>query len=542
MLDHSEDFQPRKTVDDYLNEVDFLMLNSHGGYVPSEFSLKFMNFIKLVNGDAGEDNKTPVMHLAMLDKLASKHRKIANLCARGTAKTTLFMEYLVLYLAMFGTLPNFGVVGGMLYISDSMDNGVKSARNSIEFRYNNSEFLQHWIPEARFTENYLEFTNRRGHKLGVKMFGAKSGIRGTKIFGKRPVLAVMDDLVSDADSKSNTAMEAIKDTIYSGVQYALDPTRYKMILNGTPFNKEDIVYSAIESGAWNVNVWPICEKFPCSREEFRGAWEDRFTYDYVKEQYDSAAMEGKLKSFRQELMLRITSDESRLVQDSEILWRKRTDILANKSRYNFYITTDFATSSKQTADYSVISVWAYDWEGNWTWVDGMCERQTMDKSINDLFDFVDEYQPQSVGVEITGQQQGFIAWLMNEMSYRDKYFSLAQHNGNPGIRPATDKLSRFNMVVPMFKAGKVFFAQELATSKILGIFIEQISLVTRDGIKGKDDCVDTVSMLQYMNPWKPSPDIQDDGNDSANRSHQIWGSNDLMTDDTDETEYGSYVV
>ena len=110
-------------------------------YKPSEFAIKFMNFIKLVNGEQGESHKTPVMHLAMLDKLAGKNRKIANLCARGTAKTTLFFEYLVLYLAMFGVLPNFGIVTGMLYISDSMDNGVKSARNSIEFRYNNSEFL-----------------------------------------------------------------------------------------------------------------------------------------------------------------------------------------------------------------------------------------------------------------------------------------------------------------------------------------------------------------------------------------------------------------
>lgn len=534
-----------KSVDDYLNEVDFQTLNSNSNYVPSEFSLKFMNFIKLVNGDDGEDNKTPVMHLSMLDKLATRDKKVANLCARGTAKTTLFMEYLVLYLAMFGVLPNFGVVTGMLYISDSMDNGVKSARNSIESRYNRSEFLQSWIPQkqTRFTENYLEFTNKRGHGLGVKMFGAKSGIRGTKIFNKRPVLAVMDDLVSDADSKSQTAMDAIKDTVYSGVQYALDPTRFKMIMNGTPFNKGDIVYEAIESGAWKTNVWPICEQYPCTREEFKGAWEDRFTYDYVKEQYDSAELEGKLKNFRQELMLRISSDESRLVQDAEILWdRSRAAILQNKHLYNFYITTDFATSSKQTADYSVISVWAYDMGGNWTYVDGVCARQMMNKTIDQLFDFVVEYDPQGVGVEITGQQQGFIAWLMNEMNYREIYFNLTHHKGDPGIRPATDKLSRFNMVVPYFKSGLVHFCKELKSTKVMNIFVEQLALVTVDGIKGKDDCVDTVSMLQYMNPWKPSAQVITDPSQDNTRNENVWGSNDIASDDIEDGNYGSYVV
>lgn len=537
-----EEFNRRKTVDDYLNEVDFLMLNRNGGYIPTEFALKFMNFIKLVNGEKGEENKTPVMHLVMLDKLQTKDEKIANLCARGTAKTTLFMEYFTLYLAVFGRLPNFGEVSGMLYISDSMDNGVKSARNSIEFRYNNSEFMQYWVPEARFTENYLEFKNRAGHMLGVKMFGAKSGIRGTKIFNQRPVIAVMDDLVSDADSKSQTAMQAIKDTVYSGVQYALHPTRRKMILNGTPFNKGDIVYEAIESGAWKVNVWPICEKFPCTKEEFRGAWEDRFTYDYVKAQYDSAVQEGNLKSFRQELMLRITSDESRLVQDSDIGWVSRKEILSNKQDYNFYITTDFATSSKQTADYVVISVWAYSKAGEWIWVDGIVERQQMTVTVNDLFRLCDEYMPQGVGVEVSGQQQGFVDWLMMEMNNREKYFNLTHQNGKPGIRPATDKLARFNMVVPLFKAGKIKFVEEMRTSRVLGIFLEQIAMVTKDGIKGKDDCVDTVSMLQYMNPWTPSGQVPVSSTPSKELPRQVWGSMDTDPGATDESSYGSYMA
>jgi phage terminase large subunit-like protein len=533
----------KKTVDDYLNEIDFLMLNSSGGYIPKEFSLKFMNFIKLVNGTQGEENKTPVMHLCMLDKITGKDQKIANLCARGTAKTTLFMEYLVLYLSIFGEIDDFGKVEGMLYISDSMDNGVKSARNSVEFRYNNSEFMQYWVPYAKFTENYLEFKNKGGVRFGVKMFGAKSGIRGTKIFNKRPVLAVMDDLVSDADSKSNIAMQSIKDTVYSGVEYALHPTRRKMILNGTPFNKGDIVYEAIESGAWKVNVWPICEKFPCTKKEFKGAWEDRFTYEYVNEQYQSALKGNNLKSFRQELMLRISSDESKLIQDSEIIYIPRAKILANKNKYNFYITTDFATSSKQTADFAVISVWAYDNNRNWIWVDGICKRQTMNHTINQLFKYIQEYEPQSVGIEISGQQGAFINWLQNEMVTRNIYFNLTRQDGHLGIRPVTDKLSRFNLVVPLFKAGKVQFALEMKDSQVLGTMVEQIALVTEDGIKGKDDCIDTISMLQYMNPWTTGEPIPDDIPDKSLPSTNIWNRANLTNErTTNTTNYESYLV
>lgn len=531
------DFLGRKSVDDYLNEVDFDWLNN-GGYKPSKFALEFMNFIKLCNDGRGEDNKTPVMHLAMLDKLPTQHKKITNLCARGTAKTTLMMEYLTLYLAVFNKIPGFGSVPGMLYISDSMDNGVKSARESIKSRYYSSEFLQYWLPEekVRFTENYMEFFNRSGGRFGVKMFGAKSGIRGTKIFNRRPVLAVMDDLISDADSKSPTAMEAINDTVYSGVQYALDPTRHKMILNGTPFNKEDIVYRAIESGAWEVNVWPVCKEFPCTKEEFSGAWEDRFTFEYVSEMWESAVKEGKEKSFRQELMLRITSDESRLVQDADIGWYLRKEVLQNKSKYNFYITTDFATSSKQTADYSVISVWAYN--GNWHWVDGICARQTMDKTVDDLFRLVQEYQPMGTGIEITGQQGGFIPWIMREMDYRSVYFNLTHEKGKPGIRPTTDKLSRFNLVVPLFKAGKISFPLEMKSTQVLGLFMDQISLATKDGIKGKDDCLDTISMLSLMNPWIPNSD-EPVSETTKGVDDPMW---DLHSQPEYETDLDAYIV
>lgn len=525
----------KKELDDWLNEVDYSELNS-SVYLPSAFALTFMNFIKLVNGEEGESNKTPPVHLKMLDKVISKKGYVANLVFRGSGKTTLFMEYMTLYIACFGSIPNFGKIEGMIYVSDSMENGVKSARKNIEFRYDNSPFLQRWIPHAVFTDPYLEFKSAEGHRLGVKMFGAKTGLRGTKIFGKRPVFAVLDDLVSDDDARSPAAMLSIKDTVYKGVNHALDPTRRKVIFNGTPFNKTDILIEAVESGAWDVNVWPVCEKFPCTEEEFVGAWEDRFSYAFIKEQYEMALQTGKLSAFYQELMLRISTAEERLVQDNEIRWYSRTSLLNKKNAFNFYITTDFATSARQTADDSVIFVWAYNANGDWFFVDGIAKRQTMDKTNDDLFRFVSEHHPQQVGVEITGQQGAFIKWLQQEMMNRNIWFSFAssEKSGEPGIRPITDKLSRFNLVVPWFKAGKIYFPEEIKKSVLMGKILGQISLVTDSGIKGKDDCIDGISMLGFLKPWKPSDAVP-----MTNSSSGIW-----MEDEPEEavSSMSSYIV
>ena len=87
----------KKTVDQWLADIDY---SKDIHYHPSEFALEFINFIKLVNGPEGEENKSPVLHYRMLDQIAGKKQDILNMIHRGAAKTTLFGEYLFLYLAI----------------------------------------------------------------------------------------------------------------------------------------------------------------------------------------------------------------------------------------------------------------------------------------------------------------------------------------------------------------------------------------------------------------------------------------------------------
>ena len=493
-----------KTVEEWLNGVSY---EEDPNYVPSQFALAFVNFIKLVNGGQGEENKTPTLHLKMLDQIDQPNsRKIANMVHRGAAKTTVLGEYLILYLATFGELPTFGQVDFALYVSDSIDNGVKNMRKNLEFRWENSTFLQKYVPHAKFTDIHWHFKNVSGKEFIVKGYGAKTGVRGTKANGKRPQLAILDDLVSDEDARSKTMIAAIEDTVHKAIDHAMHPTRSKIIWSGTPFNASDPLYKAIESGAWAVNCYPVCEKFPCTRAEFRGSWEDRFTYDYVKRKYLEALKSGTIHTFNQELMLRIMSDEDRLVLDSDINWYKRHDVLKHLHLYNTYITTDFATTEDESGDYAFISVWAISSGGHKFWVDGICKRQGMDKNVDDLFVLAQKYKPLSVGIEVTGQQEGFIPWIKSEMVKRRIFFNLASsgNSNRPGIRPNTNKLQRFIVTVPWFKAGEMFFPEELKNEKVMLEMMEELRLASGNGLKSKhDDGIDTVSMLAAMSVFLP---------------------------------------
>lgn len=862
-------------VEDYLNNLDYSI---DPNYVPSDFALEFVTFIKLVNGVAGEENKTPVVHYKMLDTITKGGRRIINLCHRGIAKTTVMGEYLFLYIATYGEIPGFGRVDLSLYVSDSIENGVKNMRKNLEFRWENSDFLRKYVPRIHFTDIRWEFENADGKLFIVKGYGAKAlsldselhtltgrttigecqvgdrifgadgrlttitaksevfhkpmyqlqladgrtlkvsadhlnpvvintnpnntarwedkvlttlellqqplthtkkgnlrhrgtstkslvavrnieplqypeallpidpytlgviigdgrirkdcgsveltvhkdelphyqaaipyafgslyvdprsnavtqsirglgkllkamelnvrgeqkfipheyflgsvdqrlallqglmdtdgtvsengrisftssshqlvddlaclvrslggtagvickhasaeayrvelwiqsnpfrlprkaarfipkekhvavvsikriadepsqciavaneerqfvadcyfrthntGVRGAKEMGKRPQLAVLDDLISDEDARSATVISAVEDTVYKAVDYALHPTNNMIIWSGTPFNAKDPLYKAVESGAWSVNVFPVCEQFPCTEEEFKGSWPDRFTYTYVKNQYEKAVKLGKVDTFNQELMLRIMSEEDRMIQDGDIGWYKLDAVLRNKSRFNFYITTDFATSERQKSDFSVISVWAHNNVGDWLWVDGICKRQLMDKNINELFRLAQIYRPQSVGIEVTGQQAGFIQWIQGQMLERNIYFPLASEGNDtkPGIRPNTNKLVRFNTVVPLFKARKVFFPIERKTEDTMVEAVNELSLVSVGGFKSKhDDFIDTISMLPAMNAWRPSEEapLVDKGS-----SDGMW---DLDVEETFNNRMSSYIV
>ena len=516
----------KKTVDEWLNDIDYA---DDPNYVPSEFALEFVSFIKLVNGEKGEENQTPVIHYKMLDKIAGKNQNTANMCARGLAKTTIFAEYLFLYIAVYGAIPGFGSVNYALYLSDSIDNGVKKMRLRIERRCENSEFLRSYITQSKFTDIRWYFKNAEGKEFVVTGHGAKTGVRGTVELNTRPQLAVLDDLLGDEDARSATIIENVENTVYSAIDYALHPHKRKVIWSGTPFNAKDPLYKAIESGVWHVNVYPVCEKFPCLETEFKGAWEDRFTYEYVNNQYLKAKGAGKLDSFNQELMLRITSEEDRLVNDSDLIWYKRNTVLENRGAYNFYITTDFATSDREHADFSVINVWALNNNGDWHWVDGFCKRALMNETIDSLFHLVQKHNPQEVGIETTGQQGGFISWIQNEMGQRNIYFTLSKgKNSNTiGIRPTKDKMSRFQQnAIPLFKSNKIWLPEELKDSEELEELLFELSLATFKGFKSKhDDHIDTISMLAELNAWKPSEVMIQEEPDKLQGS-PMWGDND----------------
>ena len=559
-------------IQELLKDIDYSFKN----YIPSKEALMFANFIKEVN-DGSEENETPLMHLYMMDKVFNKDPRVAIMVFRGSGKTSLFSEYLTLWKGAFGTIPGFGKVRSSLYITDSIDNGVKSLRRNVEFRYSNSDYLKWLIPNKklsimdadrksytleqyddiqkegggiRFTDARLEFENRKGDRFVMKGYGVLSGVRGTKEGGRRPDDATFDDLIQSSDvARSQIALQSINNTIYEDVLKALNPTRYKMTYLGTPFSQKDPLYVAVESGSWNTAVFPVAEDFDSTttKENFVGAWEDRFSYEYVKDQYDLAISVGQPKSFYQELMLRVINEDDRLVLDSDIKWYRSTTMITDqKELYNFYITTDLATGSKESSDFSVISVWAYSKDKKWYWVDGVVAKQNVDVSFDDIFRLVKEYNPFFVSMERQGSQKGFISLIKKEMISRDIYFAIAsdKKSGEEGFTALRDKISRFQLVLPYFKRGEILFPENLKNDQRMEEAIIELKSISNDGISSKhDDFIDTVSHIPLLTVFEPNEELNEERNREVKSKDDIFNPFETYkVEEEPEKKMNSYIV
>jgi len=344
-----------------------------------------------------------------------------------------------------------------------------------------------------------------------------TGIRGAREQNERPSVAIIDDVLNDKNAVSPAKLRNIRNTVFKAIDFALHPTRRKMILIGTPFHDRCIVSQAVKSGNFSNLVLPICEKFPCEPEEFRGAWEDRFPYEAIKNMYNSAEKNSELmenekeeegleeeggltiEGFMQEMMLQVDNDKLRILNyDKDFVEYNLTDLMANKVAYNFYITTDFATKDNEQGDLSSILIWAYDDNHNLYIVDGMCGHNLMTDNIDQLFEFVERYRPLEVGIETSGQQGGFISWLEREMIQRDIFFKIKE------VPSTINKLVRFMVVVPKIQAGKFYRAKENKGYVWEEELREEINGVSKKGFTSEfDDVLDCVSQIQFINLTRP---------------------------------------
>lgn len=559
------------TVDELLDTIDLTFPN----YRPSADALHFWNTIQLIKGPEFFSAGIPILHYYFIDlafgnvsrdslpyspevneRIRMKKNKIAILCSRGLSKSTTFSCFLVVYMAMFGRLPGLvrpGIgdkVSFVVGVGDSQEGGAKVMCNTIRDMIEDSELLKEYFEKIRCTDAEIELVRKGSTPVNDRSFmfrtkGSQSGIRGQRYRGNRIDVIIGDDLVkNEADSRSTTIMDSIRSTIYSDATHALRAEGGKEILIGTPFNKNDVVYSAIETG-WTPLVVPICEKIDSNitKDTFKGAWPELHSYDRIMDRYTDMVESNEGRAFQQELMLRISSAEDKLVKEDQVQWYSRKSLQKNLGGYNIYVTTDLTASNSTTGDFSCVMAWAVNSQGDWYMLDISVKKMTINEQYEPIFKMVREWGARygrnvTVGIEIDGQQQLNLYALRKQMIEYNTFFTFARQVGSPfgkeGIsrRQAKGaKHEQFMRVHPLFHQHKIFLPEELKETIDMKELLNELNYITYEGISSKhDDALDCVSMIAAMDVMLPSTDQMIEATEDTSTS-SIWSSFEDESDD-----------
>ena len=567
--------KPRFDLDKALDSIDL----TFKGYVPTEDALEFFALMRMVQGTDFEFS-TPLFHLWLVDLMFGNitkehypysqevkdtvrinHKRICIVASRGTAKSTVVTAFYPVYCAIKGITPDKKKTEFHLMVAASQQGGGRVMAKAVQSFCEDSVFCNSYFESMRFTETESEFIRKGTGKVKDRVFlaryiGIGGGIRGVRsnIGAERPDHIIFDDVILNSDTAhSETIMTSLRTTIKADAINALKGGGHGKIFSvATPFHLLDPIIEMLTGGAYTPVAIPICEKIyeGMPEDEFVGVWPSMHPYEAVIEQYEDAVMSNATREFNQERMLRISSEEDRMIQEDMIEWYSRKVLLKEVQNYNIYITTDFTTTSEAKSDYSALAVWAINSNKDFFLVDLCVKKQGIGEQYNELFRMVNFWSSHGksveVGVEVDGQQKAHLFALKEMMIKRSEWFTFARQKGAKygaeGILSRAtggNKHERFRMMLPQFQNHKIHFPIELKDTPDMKEALSQLKYTTWATFAGHDDFCDVVSQLGMMQMIFPIVAVGTySANDKGHGANSIWG--DSARYDTVPSAYSSY--
>ena len=558
-------------LDAALDSIDLSFPN----YTPSEDSLEFFALMRMVQGEDFEFD-TPMWHFFVIDvvfgnvtadnfpyskevnaTITVNHKRIAVVASRGLAKSTVLTAFLPIYCAIKGKYPNGDKTQFHLLLAASAQGGGRVLAKAVQSLCDDSVFCNNYFESMEFTESESRFIRSGNTKAGSRTFlirymGIGGGIRGQRDHtGTRPDTIMFDDVILNSDAAySETIMGSLRTTIAADAINALiGGGRGRIISVATPFHALDPIIQTLTGGAYTPVAIPICENIyeGMPKSEFRGAWVSMHPYEAVIDQYHSSIASHATKEFNQERMLRITSDEDRMIHDEMLQWYSRKEAMKSIHAYRVYVTTDFTTTSEAKSDFSAIAVWLVNSNRDFYLADLCVKRQGIGEQYEEVFRMVNFWTSQGksvdVGIEIDGQQLAHLHALREMMPSRGQFFTFARQKGakygSEGIRSKSgggSKHERFRTMLPMFQNHKFYFPLELKDTPDMKEGLKQLRHVSYSGFGSHDDFCDAISQLNMIDIIYPNI-TQDSYSADSSKDRSIW--RDLPSTDNDSA-YSSY--
>lgn len=289
--------------------------------------------------------------------------------------------------------------------------------------------------------------------------GLLQPLRGLNINGVRPTLIVLDDPEDEGNTKTDEAMEQNLTWLLQAALPSMDIRYHKVVVIGTPLNQKCLVMKLSEMSDWTTYKTSYIVEENGVR---RSIWEEMRSLESLDALMNSYKEIGRLSMFYKEYMCTVIGDEDQIFKPEYIQFAdykyENIDgmgfiVMDDKQiPVNVFMGVDPASSTKQTADYSVIFPVAIDSEKNRYALPYFRKRVKPMELTRAIVEWYSKYKPQKVRIETVGYQEMIRDYLREET-----YIPGMEIKENP----RTSKSARLESMEPMFASKKVFLTRDM---------------------------------------------------------------------------------
>jgi hypothetical protein len=271
---------------------------------------------------------TPKFHVEMLELWYSAKPFVLTMAFRGSAKSTLAEEAIILT-ALFRECRNILIVG------------ESYARACDRLRAIKREFEMNETIVAVFGEQVGETWQEQRIVLpsgvAVQAMGQGQSLRGVKHLDARPDLVFIDDLESEDTVATPEAREKLSHWFYAALLPAMDASNRRVRIAATPLDPEALAVRLSRDENWLSKTFPI--EYVDENGETKAMWPERYSLDWIADERARYTRAGKSRVWAQEYECVAVDPASRIFTDDMLrceprvrTWRRSTRCTIPRAR------------------------------------------------------------------------------------------------------------------------------------------------------------------------------------------------------------------
>lgn len=417
------------------------------GMVSSYFSHRFDRAVR-----------TPDFHWKMWELFADHTKKYAGVIApRGHAKSTAGTHCYGLTELLFRSRDYAYIVSNtrpqaMEFLADMKSEIQNNEKLAEDFCVTDFEKdgEDDWICVLK---------DKKGvYKFRVRAFGSEQQIRGAKWESKRPNLMLIDDFENAEQMETIERRQKILGTLLNDIQPAGgDDCLYRFV--GTILHDDSVANRLYKESLTDKRTWEMLfYKAHAGFDDFTEIlWPEKFPRVRLLNIRTGYVNQGRSEGYSMEYLNDPAPPEITYFHPS---WLKpmtpeqRTKVF--QGHVNYYAAIDFAVTTREKSDYTVIVVAAMDDQGYLYIVDVIRKRMDAKEIVDEMIQVHKVYKPELFSVEGGVIEKAIGPYLNSAMLETRQYLNLET------FTPVKDKKSRARSIQAKMKAGHVFFDTEAA--------------------------------------------------------------------------------